>query len=487
VAVITAIAMIVSRTTTPTLPRGTGTAVAPNAVVPSIGVLPFANRSDNRAMEYFSDGVTDELISALSRVNGLEVAGRTSSFSLKGKGLDVTESASRLKVAYVIDGSVRKNGSTVRVTWQLIDGKTGRGIGSGDVDGEMRNVIALQDSLARSIVAKLGPVLGNAATPAAPRHTTANFEAYDLYLKGHYFWNQRTPAAMRSGIAYLKDAISKDPNYALAYAELASAYTLQPGFGDARPADVMGPARAAARRAFALDSTLSESYTALGISSMFNDWQWTMALEYLDRAIALDPKNSFPRLFRAWPLVMLGRMDEAIVELRKARDLDPLSAIINTRVGSVYTYAGRYDEAIVELRKVVTADPSNLLARFSLARALLYKGQYTDAIKEAPDAIDVAAGYEIGTVALAYGLSGRKDEALAVQQRLQARSRERYITSEAMVIAALAVDDKPRALSWLERGLREHSFYLPFIGVERLYDPIRDDPRFKEVLRKIGL
>jgi tetratricopeptide (TPR) repeat protein len=351
----------------------------------------------------------------------------------------------------------------------------------------MRNVIALQDSLARSIVARLGPVLGRAAMPATPRHTTANFEAYDLYLKGHYFWNQRTPASMRSGIAYLKDAIRKDPNYALAYAELASAYTLEPGFGDERPADVMGPARAAARRAFALDSTLSESYTALGISSMFNDWEWTKALGYLDQAIALDPKNSFPRLFRAWPLVVLGRMDEAIAELRKARDLDPLSAIINTRVGSVYTYAGRFDEAIVELRTVVVADPSNLLARFSLARALVYKGQYADAIKEAPDAIDVAAGYETATLALAYGLAGRKDEARALEQRLLARSRERYITAEAMAIAALAVGDKTRALSWLERGVRAHAFYLPFIGVERLYDPIRDDARFKEVVRKIGL
>ena len=460
--------------------------IAPaRAAAPSIGVLPFANRSDDRAMEYFSDGVTDELITALSRVKGLQVAGRTSTFSLKEKGLTAQQAAQTLHVNLLVDGSVRNDGSTVRVTWQLIDGASGRGINSGDFDGRIRDAIALQDSLAHTIVAQLRPELGIAVEAAAPRHTTANFDAYNLYLRAHYFWNQRTPATLRQGIALFRQALALDSSYADAWAELASAYALEPGFGDMRPADAIGPARDAAERAVRLDSTSSNAYTALGIISTFNDRDWPRALQYLDRAVALDSANSFPRLFRAWPLVGLGRLDDALQDLRTARQLDPLSPIINTRLGSTLEYARQYDEAITELRKAIALDPSNVLARFELGKTLAVQGHFDQALKEFPDALEAQGGYCAGWLGASYGLARRQDDARAVYRRLEALSRVRYVTPEGLALAALGSGDTSLALDWLERGLRENSFYLVFLNVDPMFDPLRNEPRFKAILARM--
>jgi TolB-like protein/tetratricopeptide (TPR) repeat protein len=436
-------------------------------------------------MQYFSDGLTDELISALSHVRGLAVAGRSTSFSLKGKGLSATDAARQLQVAYLVDAAVRSGGSRVRVNWQIIDGRTGRGLRSGDIDGEMRDVISLQDSMAKTIVDSLAPLIGQVAQATIGKHQTANYEAHDLYLKGHFYWNQRTAETMRQGIEYLKQAIAKDPNYALAWAELASAYTIEPTFGDMRPAEVIQPAREAAKKAIDLDPTLAEANTAMGMSLTFNDWDPAAALPYLDRAIALDPRNSFPRLFRTWPLAMLGRGDEAYAEIRRAKALDPLSSIINTRVGTVLLFTHRFREAEAELRKVIAADPANLLARYELGDALAAQGRYDEAFAEFPDAIDVEAGNAYASIAWAAGLAGKPDRARAVLKRLQDHAKERYVPPLVLGVAAAGAGDMPLAMDYTEAGLRDHSFNLPFAGFEILYDPMRKEPRFQNVLRQV--
>ncbi len=466
-------------------PAGAAPPVQAASIMPSVGVLPFANRSDSREMEYFSDGVTDELITALSRVTGIQVAGRTSSFSLKGKGLTAQQSADTLHVKLLIDGSVRSSGPSVRVTWGLIDGASGRSLNTGDFDGEMRNVIALQDSLARTIVAQLQPALGITVTASTPRHTTANFEAYNLYLQGHYYWNQRTPASMRRGIAYFRDAIARDSGYALAWAELSSAYTLEAGFGDMRPGEVRDLARAAAERAVRLDSTLSEGYTALGIWHSLANQDWATALPYLDRAVALDSANSFPHLFRTWPLLALGRGEEALAEVRKAVALDPLAPTQNARLGTVLTCLRRYDEAIAGLRRAIELDPSNVQARFELGHAYAMKGRFDEAFKAFPDAIESQAGFSTGWLAASLGRAGRPAQARALYDRLLALSRQRHVTQEALALAALGAGDKSLALDWLERGVREHSFYLVFLNDDPLFDPLRNEPRFQAMLRQL--
>ena len=453
--------------------------------VASIGVLPFANQSGDKQMEYFSDGLTDELISALSHVNGLQVAGRASSFSIKGKNLDAREAAQRLQVAYLVDAGVRSGGSHVRVTWQLVDGHTGRGVGSGEIDGNLRDVISLQDSIAAKIVQELSPVIGQISPNAALKHQTTDYEAHDLYLKGHFYWNQRTAGTMRQGIEYLKRAIAKDPRYALAWAELSSAYTLEPQFGNVRPPEVAPLAREAARKAFELDPTLSEANVAIGMSLAFGEWDPRAGLKYMDNAIALDPQNSFPRLFRAWPLVMIGRLADALAELRRGRALDPLSPIINTRIGTVLIWMRRYNEAEAELRKVVAADPANVLARFELGTALAEEGKFQEAFAQFPDAIDAEAGLDMAIVARAHARGGDSAVARSVFQRLEARAQERYISPYALGIAASALGDQPRALDYLEAGLRERAVALVFLRWRPGYDSVRNHPRFLRVLNQV--
>ena len=465
---------------------GSGPATAPSDVqVASIGVLPFVNRSGDKQMDYFSDGLTDELISALSHVAGLQVAGRASSFSMKGKGLDTQDAARRLHVAYIVDAGVRSSGSRVRVTWQLVDARTDRALGSGDIDGEIRDAISLQDSMAKTIVDGLRPVIGARNTSAIRQHQTANPEAHDLYLKGHFYWNQRTTASMREGINYLKQAIEKDSAYSLAWAELSSAYTLEQVFGDMPPSEAASPGRLAAQKAVELDSTLAEAFTARGMSETFNDWNPNAGLADFDKAIRLDPRNSFPRLFRVWPLVMLGRVDEALDELKRAKALDPLSAIINTRMGSVLVYAHRYDEAVVELRKALDLDPGNILARFELGRALSLSGRSTEAFQHFTDAIDLETGHDVAIAALAYGRAGDHARARNILTRLQTRSKERYISAVSLCIAAIGAGDKPLSLDYLEQALKEHSFFLVFLASDPSFDAIRDEPRFRRVKEKV--
>jgi serine/threonine-protein kinase len=465
--------------------RRAATPTPADVQVASIGVLPFANRSGDKQMDYFSDGLTDELISALSHVAGLEVAGRASSFSMKGKGLDTHDAARRLHVTYIVDAGVRSSGSRVRVTWQLVDARTDRALGSGDIDGEIRDAISLQDSMARTIVDGLRPVIGSRNTRAIGQHQTANPEAHDLYLKGHFYWNQRTTASMREGIDYLEQAIEKDSTYALAWAELASAYSLEPGFGDMPPSEAASPARFAAQKAVELDSTLAEAHTARGMSETFNDWNPNAALVDLDKAIRLDPQNSFPRLFRVWPLVMLGRLDEALAELKRAKALDPLSPIINTRMGTVLVYARRYDEAITELKKALDLDPTNILAHFELGRALSLSGRSSEALHEFPDALDLENGHDIAMAAIAYGRAGDKDRARNILTRLQTRSKERYISAASLCMAAIGAGDRSLSLDYLSQALNEHSLVLIFMSVDPSFDAIRDEPRFKRVKEKV--
>jgi tetratricopeptide (TPR) repeat protein len=290
---------------------------------------------------------------------------------------------------------------------------------------------------------------------------------------------------MREGISYLKQAIEKDSTYALAWAELSSAYTLEQSFGDMTPSEVARPARLAAAKAVALDSTLAEAYTARGMSETFNDWNPNAALVDLDKAIRLDPQNSFPRLFRVWPLVMLERLEEADAELKRAKALDPLSPIINTRVGTLLVYEHRYDDAIIELKKALDLDPTNILARFELGRALSLAGRSREAFQEFTDALDLETGHNIAVAALEYGRAGDHERARNILTRLQARSKVRYISAASLCVAALGAGDKSLALDYLEQALNEHSLVLIFIATDPSFDAIRNEPRFKRVKEQV--
>jgi serine/threonine-protein kinase len=397
---------------------------AASAAPASVAVLPFVNESNNPDDQYFAFGITDELINALGQVPGLQVTARTSAFALRDSGLDARAIGARLS--------------------------------RGD----------------RPLV----------------QHSTDNPQAYDLYLKGRYFWNQRaSPPALRRAIGYFEQAIALDSSYARAWAGLADAYSLMPAFGDAPPSDAFTTAKAAAQRAVALDSTLAEAHTSLGIIAVFHDWDWATAAREFDRSLALDPTESRTHLFHAWYYRAVGRLDDALGELRSAQRLDPMSPIINARVAVILRVMRRYDEATAVAHQAIDLDSGNVNAYVELGQLLAVERKLPEALAAFPADRDLGAGYNVaGPMGYVYGVTGHRAEALAVQRRLEQRARERYITPETFAMIALGLGDTSRALDWLERGYRERSFFMTFLD-EPFFDPLRGQPRFERIVHDIGL
>ena len=397
---------------------------AASAAPASVAVLPFVNESNNPDDQYFAFGITDELINALGQVPGLQVTARTSAFALRDSGLDARAIGARLS--------------------------------RGD----------------RPLV----------------QHSTDNPQAYDLYLKGRYFWNQRaSPPALRRAIGYFEQAIALDSSYARAWAGLADAYSLMPAFGDAPPSDAFTTAKAAAQRAVALDSTLAEAHTSLGIIAVFHDWDWATAAREFDRSLALDPTESRTHLFHAWYYRAVGRLDDALGELRSAQRLDPMSPIINARVAVILRVMRRYDEATAVAHQAIDLDSGNVNAYIELGQLLAVERKLPEALAAFPADRDLGAGYNVaGPMGYVYGVTGYRAEALAVQRRLEQRARERYITPETFAMIALGLGDTSRALDWLERGYRERSFFMTFLD-EPFFDPLRGQPRFERIVHDIGL
>ena len=454
----------------------------------SIAVLPCTNVGGDTATEYFVDGITEELIGALAQVPGLRVTPRASAFSLRGAGLDIAAIGARLRVTNVVECTIRRLGPNVRLSAELVDVKNERALWAGTFEGGLQAVIAMQDSIARAVTGALrGRLAGAGVLVVAPARATTDTATYLLYLKGRYVWNQRTPATMRRGIAFLEQALSRDPSFAPAWAELASAYSLAPAFSDQAPSGVLTKARAAAQRAIALDSTLGQAHVALGIINTFYDWDYPGALRQFDAATHLNPGDANAKLFRSWALIGLGRLDDALLAVREAQQLDPFAPIINTRVATLLYYLHRYDDAVIEARRAIDLDSTNTLARFQLGHILVQQHKFDEAFATFPNVAGVAAGWEEGHVGYGYAMAGRRGEALAMQRRLEERARTSYVTPEARATIAVALGDKARALDLLEQGVREHSFYLVFLATEPEWNALRGEPRYHALLRRVQL
>ena len=329
---------------------------AASAAPASVAVLPFVNESNNPDDQYFAFGITDELINALGQVPGLQVTARTSAFALRDSGLDARAIGARLNATMLLEGTVQRAGATMRVTAQFISAATGDVLWSDTYRRQGTDIIEVEDEISHAIVGALQLRLSRGDRPLV-QHSTDNPQAYDLYLKGRYFWNQRaSPPALRRAIGYFEQAIALDSSYARAWAGLADAYSLMPAFGDAPPSDAFTTAKAAAQRAVALDSTLAEAHTSLGIIAVFHDWDWATAAREFDRSLALDPTESRTHLFHAWYYRAVGRLDDALGELRSAQRLDPMSPIINARVAVILRVMRRYDEATAVAHQAIDLD-----------------------------------------------------------------------------------------------------------------------------------
>jgi serine/threonine protein kinase/TolB-like protein/Flp pilus assembly protein TadD len=465
-------------------PPGAASGTAAAAASKTIAVLPFVDMSPGRDNEYFSDGVTEELINALGSVEGLRVASRTSAFAFKGKNADISEIGAKLKVATVLEGSVRKDGNRLRITAQLVNAKDGFRLWSQTYDREMRDVFAIQDELARAIVRALRVRLeGRDSARIAPRQTTS-LEAYTLYLKGRSFWSKRTGDGMRQAVAYFERAIRIDSAYAPAYAGLADSWNLLAAFGHVAPEMAQAKARAILLKALELDSTLAEAHTGLAWHRR-TERDWSGAERAFRRAIELKPSYATARQWYAMHLAQMGRYEEALREIRRAHELDPLSAIISGGVTTVLTFARRYDEAMEQARATLELHPDFHWAYVDLGDVLEKQGRYPEAIAAYRRGAELAPGDPNVAAYLAHALAaaGQRTES----RRLLDRLTERPNTPPTLIARVhVALGEHDEAIAWLERAYESHDLWLHYLAVLH-FDTLAPDPRFKRLLKRIGL
>jgi TolB-like protein len=455
----------------------------PVDVMPSIAVL--ALKSDSAGAP-FGEGVAEEITTKLGKIPGLRVAPRDQAFSFHGDSVSPREIGRRLNVRYVLGGSVRLDGSERRVSVRLINVADGNEVWAEAYirDVRDRHVFAVQDSIALAIVGALRIQLSGTAKAALANRSTDNPEAHELYLKG--------PVALNSAIGFFQQAIALDSNYALAWAGLADAYSLTPVFGDRPPAESFAKAKAAVQRARMLDSTLAEVHTSLGIIALFHDWDWPAARREFDRALVIDSTDVLTHQFRAQYFHIMGQHDSALADIRTALRLDPVNPLLNARLGSLLVHAHRYKEAEAAYHQALALEPTNVSAKAELAFLLALQHQFDSAFaifRSLDDTTDLnrQGGFLVaGPMAYAFGVAGRRGEALKIQRYLEERARTHYIVPQSLASIALVLGDTARALDELERGYRERSFLLPFLTDED-WVPLRGQPRFQRIIRDMGL
>jgi TolB-like protein/DNA-binding SARP family transcriptional activator len=460
----------------------------------SIAVLPFANLSPDREDDYFSDGLTEELIGTLSRIDGLRVAARTSSFAVGGGKLDVRTIGDTLGVATVLEGSVRQDGRRLRITARLADAENGYQIWSDEYDRELQDVFAVQDEIARAIAGALEmKLIGGAGEPPARRRTTV--EAHDLYLRGVFVRNQLTNEGLSKAVDYFDRAIQLDSGYALAYAGKATAIAPLVWYGHLPRAQGWPAMRAAARRALELDPTLGEAHVAQGMLEFYFEWNWPAAEREFQRAIALNPNDQHAHHMYANYLVAMGRLDEAIAQRMRALDLDPLSIRTGILLGRDYFAAGQYDRAVEQYHRMTEMDSTSPLAlglgqegSFGLGDVYERQGRDADAVADylrAARLEGIPVG-EIERLREAFAASGLQGY---WRRRLELELRESAPAPEPLRIASLLarIGDAEQAAVWLERAYRERSMALPFLGVLPIYERVRSHPKVVAILEEMKL
>ena len=455
----------------------------------SIAVLPFVNASPDPDNEYLSDGITDELIDALSKIGTLRVPSRTSVFALKGRSLDVRAIGALLGVSVVLEGSVRRLGDRLRVTAQLTATDDGRLLWSQRYDRNVDDVFAVQDELARTIVTTLrGTWLADLDDPA-PKRGTDNVVAYGLYLRGKWALNQRTDAATHEAISYFERAIAEDPRYALAYTGLADAFALHVDYRSVRSSDGLERAAHYAREALRLDDALAEAHTSLAWSHFIYYWDWAAAMREFRRALELDPQYPTAHQWYAFMLVATGRHEEALVEGHTALELDPASVSIRRTVGWLYYYARRFERAEHHLRRAIEMNPTSEETYRILGLTQAVEGRADEAVATLREAAALPGSGVLtaGTLAYALDRAGAPDEAAAIRAELEERAEHEYISPTALATAWLGTARTDRTLEWVARAHAERRGWLVYINVNPLFDSLRGIPRFDEIARSMAL
>ncbi len=455
----------------------------------SLAVLPLESLSADASQDYFADGMTDELIADLGQISALRVISRTSVMPYKRARKSLPQIARELNVDAVVEGTVLRSGDRVRITAQLIQATADKHLWAGSYEGDLRDTLALQNTVARSIAEQIRISLSPQEQAVLKSAKVVNPEAYEAYLKGRYFWNKRTGDSLKTAVDYFNQAIAKDPNYAQAYTGLADAYAL---LGDWQyavltPKEAFPKAKAAAIKALELDSTLSEAHNSLAFCFDAFDWDFESAGKEFLRAIELNPGYATAHHWYAWHLSLMGRYDEAIAEMRKAKNLDPLSLIINSDLAELLVIAHFYEESISQSRKTIEMDPNFALAHNQLAQAYLQKHMYDEAVAELQKAVELSRGSPtcIANLARAYAASGKTSEAAKLLSDLKKTSSRSYSAASEIAVIYAALGDKDEAMNWLEKGFQQR--FNPGVLSRPGFDPLRSDPRFQDLLSRIGL
>jgi TolB-like protein/DNA-binding winged helix-turn-helix (wHTH) protein/Tfp pilus assembly protein PilF len=459
------------------------------AGIRSLAVLPLDNLSGDASQNYFADGMTDELITDLAQISALRVISRTSVMVYEGARKPLPQIARELNVDAVVEGTVLRSGDQVRITAQLIEASTDKHIWSRSYEGDLRDTLTLQRRVASAIADQIRINLTPQEQAALKNTRSVNPEAYESYLKGRYFWNKRTADGLKVALAYFNQAIEEDPKYAQAYSGLADTYAL---LGDWQyavmtPKEAFPKAKSAAIRALELDNALGEAHNSLAFVLDGFDWDLDSGGKEFRRAIELNPGYATAHHWYAWHLSLLGRYDEAIAEMRKAENLDPLSLIINSDLAELLVLAHSYDESIQQSRKTIEMDPNFALAHNQLAQAYLQKHIYGEAIAEMQKAVQLSGGSPtcVSNLARAYVASGKRTEAVQLLSDLRRRSNSSYSNASeiAMIYASLGETDE--AMNWLARGYEER--FNPGVLLRPGFDPLRSDRRFQTLVRRVGL
>ena len=459
--------------------------------ISSIMVLPLENLSGDPEQEYFADGMTDALIGDLAKIGRLHVISRTSSMHYKGTKKSLREIAKEISVDAVVEGTVQRSGDRVVIRAQLIHAATDRHLWVETYERPMRDVLDLQSEIAQAIAREVQIKM----TPDEQARLTSRHpvrpRAFDEFLQGRFlYWNRRTAENLTTAIGHFQNAIKEDPNFAQAYVGLADCYNAQGAVQVAAmpPVEARRRAEEAAMKALQLDPGLAEAYSALGYVNLFN-WNWTPAEQYFKRAIELNQNYANAHNFYASFLISRGRIDDAIAASNRARELDPFSLSISAQRGFLLENARRYSEAIEQLLAVIRMDPNHYQAYWILGHTYAANGQHQEAITAAEKAVELSQRTPgaLGILGLAYGLAGRKTEANQILNELLKLNESRYVTPAALVNVYIGLGDKDQAFAWLEKAYQEKSNYVTFLKVFPILDPIRSDPRFPDLVRRIGL
>jgi TolB-like protein/DNA-binding winged helix-turn-helix (wHTH) protein/Tfp pilus assembly protein PilF len=455
----------------------------------SIAVLPLENLSGDASQNYFADGMTDELITDLAQISALRVISRTSVMVYKGARKPLPQIARELNVDAVVEGTVLRSGEQVRITAQLIEASTDKHLWSQSYEGELRDTLALQNRVASAIADQIRINLTPREQAALKRAKAVNPEAYQSYLKGRYFWNKRTADGLKAALAYFNQAIEEDPEYAQAYSGLADTYALLGDwqYGVMSFKEALPKAKAAAIKALELDSSLSEAHTSLGYSLRAFDWDFDSAGKEFRRAIEINPGYATAHHWNAMNLGLLGRPKEALVEMRKAENLDPLSLIINADLAEFLLLTHAYDESVEQGRKIIEMDSTFAIGHKQLGDAYLLKQMDKEAVAELQKAVRLSGGSPICTadLARAYVASGKMNEAMKLLSDLEKRSNADLTNAPHIAMIYASMGNNEQAMHWLEKAYEER--FNPSILLRSGFDPLRSDPRFEEFMHRVGL